>query len=63
MKKKNNLIVSLLAFLFFVSSCKKENSEVSDLQKVRNNNNEKTYPATKMDSAQAISFITKLSFP
>ena len=48
-----------MTILFVVFSCTKENSEISDLQKVRNNNNEKTYPVTKMDSAQAISFITK----
>ncbi|KIA89798.1 hypothetical protein [Kaistella jeonii] len=59
MKKKNNLIAMLFALSFLVFSCKKENSEISDLQKVRNNNNEKSYPVTKMDSAQAISFITK----
>ena len=59
MKKKNNWIAMLLALSFLVFSCTKENSEISDLQKVRNNNNEKSYPVTKMDSAQAISFITK----
>lgn len=58
MKKKNNLILLLLAF-FFVFSCKKESAEVSDLEKIRNNNNKVSYPVTKMDSAQAISFITK----
>ena len=48
-----------MTILFVAFSCTKENSEISDLQKVRNNNNEKTYPVTKMDSAQAITFITK----
>ena len=46
-----------MTILFVVFSCTKENSEISDLQKVRNNNNEKTYPVTKMDSAQAIFLI------
>ncbi len=59
MQKKNKISLILMTILFVVFSCTKENSEISDLQKVRNNNNEKTYPVTKMDSAQAISFITK----
>ena len=55
-----NKIFYFLSVLFFmIISCKKENNEMSDLQKVRNNNNKKTYPVTKMDSVQAISFITK----
>lgn len=32
---------------------------MSDLEKIRNKNNTVSYPAAKMDSAQAISFITK----
>lgn len=32
---------------------------MSDLQILRNNTNKKSYPVTKMDSAQAITFITK----
>lgn len=57
--KKNKFfwISTVLAVLF--SSCSKENTGVSDLEKIRNNNNQKTYPVTKMDSAQAIEFITK----
>lgn len=58
MKKKNNLLLILFA-LFFVFSCKKENTEVSDLEKLRNNKNTISYPVTKMDSAQAINSITK----
>jgi hypothetical protein len=58
MKSLNNLFfASLLGILLF--SCKKENSTVSDLEMLRNNNNKISYPVTKMDSAQAISFITK----
>lgn len=58
MKFLNNLIFALLlATLLF--SCKKENSTVSDLETLRKNNNKVSYPVTKMDSAQAISFITK----
>lgn len=59
MKKKNKYVLNLIALLLIVLSCKKENSTISDLQMVRNNNNKKSYPVTKMDSAQAISFITK----
>lgn len=59
MKKKNNFIIIAISLAMILFSCKKENNEISDLQKVRNNNNQKSYPATKMDSAQAISFITK----
>ena len=57
--KKNSLLLILFSFLLILASCKKETNEMSDLQKVRNNNNKKSYPVTKMDSAQAISFITK----
>lgn len=56
---KNKVLLFLFSFLLIFGSCKKETSELSDLQKVRNNNNKKSYPVTKMDSAQAISFITK----
>lgn len=59
MKKNNKLILILSTFLLMILACTKENTQISDLQKVRNNTNEKFYPATKMDSAQAISFITK----
>lgn len=57
--KKNKIFVIFWALFFVILACKKENNSISDLQKVRNNNNEKSYPLTKMDSAQAISFITK----
>ena len=58
MKKKINLLLIIFTLLF-VFSCKKESTEISDLEKIRNNNNKVSYPVTKMDSAQAISFITK----
>lgn len=57
--RRNNLVLILFSLLLFMAACNKESNELSDLQKVRNNNNKKTYPVTKMDSAQAISFITK----
>jgi len=58
MKIINNLLV-LAVMLFGLASCSKKNAEVSDLDKLRNSNNRKTYPAVQMDSAQAINFITK----
>jgi hypothetical protein len=58
MKIINNLLV-LAVMLFSLASCNKNNTEVSDLDKLRNSNNRKTYPAVQMDSAQAINFITK----
>lgn len=59
MQKKNKVTLIIATLLFAIFGCTKETSEISDLQKVRNNNNEKSYPLNKMDSAQAISFITK----
>ncbi|MGC4128069.1 MAG: hypothetical protein QM564_00605 [Bergeyella sp.] len=59
MKKFNNLFL-LVAVLVLLFSCKKHAEEMSDLDKLRNNNNKKSsYPVTKMDSTQAIQFITK----
>ncbi|BFO66037.1 hypothetical protein KCF3NO3_20200 [Chryseobacterium sp. KCF3-3] len=40
-------------------ACNNKTSEVSDLDKLRNSNNEKSYPAVQMDSMQAINSITK----
>ena len=52
------LLVIILGFAVF--SCKQnEQNTVSDLDKLRNSNNRKTYPAVQMDSAQAINSITK----
>jgi len=59
MKKIIKIIPLLFALFFIVFACKKETAEISDLEKVRKNNNTVSYPVTKMDSAQAISFITK----
>ncbi|SFI56394.1 hypothetical protein [Halpernia frigidisoli] len=58
MKSLNNIFFAfILGLLLF--SCKKENSSISDLDTLRKNNNKISYPVTKMDSAQAISSITK----
>lgn len=57
MKRINNfLIFTVLLTLFF--ACNKR-TEVSDLEKLRNSNNTKSYPAVQMDSMQAINSITK----
>lgn len=56
-------IVNKLLFLAFsillVVSCNNKSDEKSDLDKLRQSNNKKSYPVTKMDSLQAIQFITK----
>lgn len=59
MKSQNKIIVLLFSLLLIAFSCNKENTQRSDLEIVRNNNNKKSYPVTKMDSAQAITSITK----
>lgn len=58
MRKITNLLYILFAFLV-VFSCKKTNDEVSDLEKLRNSNNKKSYPAVQMDSLQVINAITQ----
>lgn len=59
MKSQNKIILLVLGFLLITYSCNKERTQKSDLEIVRNNNNIKSYPVTKMDSAQAINSITK----
>jgi hypothetical protein len=59
MKKTNKYLFSFFILLLFQFSCTKKIEEKSDLDKLRSSNNKKTYPATKMDSLQAIQFITK----
>ncbi|MDQ0477008.1 MULTISPECIES: hypothetical protein [Chryseobacterium] len=59
MKNQNKIVLLLISLLLITFSCNKENTQISDLEIVRNNNNKKSYPVTKMDSAQAITFITK----
>ena len=59
MKSKNKIVLVLVSFFLIMFSCKKENKQMTDLEIVRNNNNKKTYSVTKMDSAQAITSITK----
>lgn len=52
----NSLILLFCLAVAALACSKKE--EQSDLEKLRHNNNGKTYPVTKMDSAQAIGAIT-----
>lgn len=59
MKKNNRFIYGLLLFVLAFYACNKKSNEPSDLEKIRNNTNKVSYPANQMDSAQAISFITK----
>ena len=53
------LLIFLIIILITFFSCKKSTEELSDLEKLRRNNNRTSYPVNKMDSAQAIQFITK----
>ncbi len=57
MKRINNFLIFTVLLTLFVACNKK--TEVSDLDKLRNSNNEKSYPAVQMDSMQAINSITK----
>ena len=58
MKRINNFLIFTVLLVAFVS-CNNKKTEISDLDKLRNSNNTKTYPAVQMDSAQAINYITK----
>ncbi|MDL1913563.1 MAG: hypothetical protein FDW93_03445 [Bergeyella sp.] len=61
--KKNTInpcYIITAILLFFVSACKKETKkEISDLNKLRKNNNTKTYTVTTLDSIRSINFITR----
>lgn len=58
MKRINNFLIFAI-MLLALAACNNKKTEVSDLETLRNSNNKKSYPAVKMDSAQAINFITK----
>ncbi|MEI3788245.1 MULTISPECIES: hypothetical protein [unclassified Chryseobacterium] len=58
MKKINKFLIFTVLFLAFIS-CNNKKTEVSDLDKLRNSTNVKSYPAVQMDSMQAINSITK----
>lgn len=59
MKIINKLWIFALMMLA-LTSCKKEEQAISDLEKLRNSSNQKTYPAVQMDSVQVINGITTL---
>lgn len=59
MKNLNKIFFFIISLSVISNSCNKETTKRSDLDIVRNNNNKVTYPVTSMDSAQAISTITK----
>ncbi len=55
MKSLNkNVIFTLFLALMTIIACKKEQT-ISDIDVLRNGNNEDVYSTTKLDSAQAIS--------
>lgn len=58
MKRISNFLIFTVLLTLFIA-CNNKTSEVSDLDKLRNSNNEKSYPAVQMDSMQAINSITK----
>ena len=59
MKSKNKIVLLVISLVLITFSCNKEVKQRSDLEIVRNNNNRKSYPVIKMDSALAITTITK----
>ena len=59
MKSLNkNVIFALILALMTIIACKKE-QPISDIDVLRNGNNEDVYSTTKLDSAQAIASITQ----
>ncbi|UFH30945.1 hypothetical protein LNP04_13280 [Chryseobacterium sp. C-71] len=60
MKIINKLWIFALVMLVFASCKKEEQQTISDLDKLRNSSNQKTYPAVQMDSVQVINGITTL---
>ncbi|MBK1894358.1 hypothetical protein [Chryseobacterium paridis] len=58
MKRISNFLIALLLLIAFIA-CNNKKNEVSDLDKLRNSTNTKSYPAVQMDSMQAINSITK----
>ena len=59
MKSSLNINILILAVLFFLlGSCEKKPEQLS-LEKVKYNTNKSGYPTAKMDSAQAVTSITR----
>lgn len=59
MKNFSKYMTALAVAFWVLLGCTQDQKTVSDLQIVRNNNNRKSYPVAKMDSAQAIATITR----
>ena len=57
--KKTESILLCLILLITIVACKKNSDTLSDLDKLRNSTNAKSYPAVQMDSMQAINSITR----
>lgn len=57
--KKINIILIPFLVLLFITGCEKKTPAISDLDRLRNSSNTKSYPAVQMDSLQAINSITK----
>lgn len=58
MKLNKIIIFNILIVIFTLIACKKEQT-ISDIDKLRNANNRGSFPAAKLDSAQAIVSITQ----
>lgn len=58
MKLNKIIIFNVLIVIFTLIACKKEQT-ISDIDKLRNANNRGSFPAAKLDSAQAIVSITQ----
>ena len=55
MKINKNLIFSFFIIIIAILACKKENTELPDIDKIKNGNN----APVKLDSTQALTGITK----
>lgn len=58
MKLNKIVLINLLIVIITLIACKKEQT-LSDIDILRNSNNREAFPATKLDSAQAIVSITQ----
>jgi len=59
MKKINNFLLLAVLIIAFAACNNKKTESVSDLDKLRNSNNTKSYPAVQIDSMQIINSITQ----
>jgi hypothetical protein len=59
MKNLNKFLIFAMLSLVLAACNNKKTDSISDLDKLRNSNNRKSYPAVQMDSMQAVNSITK----